>query len=239
MSRPPTARVARPPGTTARPLPSLLPPFLPRISLPLSAFPPFLSLPLSLRFSPPQARGFLPSAPITWSLASIPTTTAALGPSPDLPSAGSGGPLPVLGWDAVWALEDQQRCRLHRIWERGVAWKPSSPGSEGAAPAPVVFRLDHGGEVDADGNCLFTAERTVDARELGHRAMRRFAKVYTAAGEDDKASIDAAVRHLYAPPSRSSLILAFKARWLAARKTKTEETGSLWGRCWRRRVLGS
>jgi len=68
----------------------------------------------------------------------------------------------------------------------------------------LVFRLDHGGEVDADGNCLFTAARTAaaakaDARELRHRAVRRFAEVYAAAGEDDKAAVDAAVRHLYAP----------------------------------------
>jgi len=79
----------------------------------------------------------------------------------------------------------------------------------------VVFRLDHGGEVDADGNCLFTAARTVaaskaDARELRHRAVRRVAEVYTAAGEDDKAAVDAAVRHLYAPPCTSSLISTSK-----------------------------
>lgn len=46
----------------------------------------------------PQARGFLPSAPIPWSPASVPTAAAAPGPSPDLPSAGSGGPPPVLGF---------------------------------------------------------------------------------------------------------------------------------------------
>ena len=68
----------------------------------------------------------------------------------------------------------------------------------------MVFRLYHGGEVDADGNCLFTAARTAaaakaDARELRHRAVRRFAEVYAAAGEDDKGAVDAAVRHLYAP----------------------------------------
>jgi hypothetical protein len=141
-------------------------------------------------------------------------------PPPQLLTWHSPAPAPALaleasttsptGWDAVWALEDQQRRRLHRIWERGVAWKPSfsSPGGgeeEGAAPAPVVvFRLDHGGEVDADGNCLFTAARTAaaakaGARELRHRAVRRFAEVYDAAGEEDRAAVDAAVRHLYAP----------------------------------------
>ncbi|CAN6253118.1 unnamed protein product [Urochloa humidicola] len=133
-------------------------------------------------------------------------------PPPPLLAWHSPAPAPALeastsppGWDAVWALEDQQRRRLLRIWERGVAWKPSPPGGEeGAAPAPVVFRLDHGGEVDADGNCLFTAARTAaaaksGARELRHRAVRRFAEVYGAAGEDDRAAVDAAVRHLYAP----------------------------------------
>ncbi|KAG2596310.1 uncharacterized protein LOC120706300 [Panicum virgatum] len=132
-------------------------------------------------------------------------------PAPPPPLLAWPSPGPALeastapaGWDAVWALEDQQRRRLLRIWERGVAWKPSPPGGEEAAPAPVVFRLDHGGEVDADGNCLFTAARTAaaakaDARELRHRAVRRFAEVYAAAGEDDRGAVDAAVGHLYAP----------------------------------------
>ncbi|CAL4977228.1 unnamed protein product [Urochloa decumbens] len=134
-------------------------------------------------------------------------------PPPPLLAWHSPAPAPALeastsppGWEAVWALEDQQRRRLLRIWERGVAWKPCSPpgGEEAAAPAPVVFRLDHGGEVDADGNCLFTAARTAaaaksGARELRHRTVRRFAEVYGAAGEDDRAAVDAAVRHLYAP----------------------------------------
>ena len=84
----------------------------------------------------------------------------------------------MLGWDTVWALEDQQRRRLHRIWERGVAWKPSSASTTGSGTA---------------------AASKADARELRHRAVRRFAEVYTAAGEDDKAAVDAAVRHLYAP----------------------------------------
>ena len=52
--------------------------------------------------------------------------------------------------------------------------------------------------------------------------MRRFAEVYTAAGEDDKAAVDAAVRHLYAPPSRSSLISASKG---------TTTRGSALARC--------
>ena len=178
-------------------------------------------------------------------------------PAPPLLLLAWSSPAPSLepstsptGWDAVWALEDQQRRRLHQIWERGVAWKPSSASTTGSGTA---------------------AASKADARELRHRAVRRFAEVYTAAGEDDKAAIDAAVRHLYAPPSRSSLISASKgtttrgsalarcsllaqifylifspdlapelaARWLDARKTKMEETGFFWGRCWRREDLGA
>lgn len=117
-------------------------------------------------------------------------------------------PEPPAGWSAVWALDDQQRRRLLRIWERGVAWKPPRQGGDGPeapAPAPaVVFRLDHGGEVESDGNCLFTAARRAaaakaEARELRHRAVRRFADVYAAAEASDRAAVDAAVRHLYAP----------------------------------------
>lgn len=134
----------------------------------------------------------------------------ALPPSP-APLISWAAPAPEVstsptGWDAVWALEDQQRRRLNRIWERGVVWKPApaQQGEADASPAPVVFRLDHGGEVESDGNCLFTAARTAaaakaDARELRHRAVRRFTEVYAAAGEGDRDAVDAAVRHLYAP----------------------------------------
>jgi hypothetical protein len=103
-------------------------------------------------------------------------------------------------WSAVWSLDDQQRRRLLQIHDRGVAWKPPSS----SAADPVVLRLDHGGEVDSDGNCLFTAARRAAAakatpRELRHRAVRRFRGVYAAAEPEERATVDAAVRHLYAP----------------------------------------
>ncbi|KAF0901175.1 hypothetical protein E2562_038187 [Oryza meyeriana var. granulata] len=110
-------------------------------------------------------------------------------PSPPTPLLTWTSPDPApTSWTAVAALEDQQRRRLHRIWERGVAWKP---------PAPLP-------EVGADGNCLFTAARRAaaakpDARDLRHRIVRRFADVYAAADAPDREAIDAAVRHLYAP----------------------------------------
>lgn len=122
-------------------------------------------------------------------------------PPPPLLTWTDPAPAPApTGWTAVWALEDQQRRRLHRIWERGVAWKPPSPETDATS---LVFRLDHGGEVEADGNCLFTAARRAaaakaEARDLRHRTVRRFADVY-AAGDPDREAIDAAVRHLYAP----------------------------------------
>jgi hypothetical protein len=135
----------------------------------------------------------------------LPPSPAPAPPTPLLSWVAPAPSASPTGWDAVWALEDQQRRRLKRIWDRGVAWKPSpAPGETEASPAPVVFRLDHGGEVESDGNCLFTAARTAaaanaDARELRHRAVRRFTEVYAAAGDDDRAAVDAAVRHLYVP----------------------------------------
>jgi hypothetical protein len=58
--------------------------------------------------------------------------------------------------------------------------------------------------VKSDGNCLFTTARTpsaakADMRELRHRAMCQFFEVYAAAMDDDRAAVDAAVRHPYAP----------------------------------------
>ncbi|CAM0878771.1 unnamed protein product [Alopecurus aequalis] len=126
-------------------------------------------------------------------------------PQPQLLTWPSPSPAPA-GWSAVWCLDDQQRRRLLQIHDRGVAWKP--PAS--LSPDPVVLRLDHGGEVESDGNCLFTAARraagTTSAkatpRELRLRAVRRFRAVYgaeAAEGEPDRAAVDAAVKHLYAP----------------------------------------
>ncbi|KQK02782.1 uncharacterized protein LOC100822955 [Brachypodium distachyon] len=130
-------------------------------------------------------------------------------------------PAPTPAWTSVWALDDQQRRRLLRIWERGVAWKPPRPScpedeekdgddkdaADADTGAGAVFRLDHAGEVESDGNCLFTAVRKAAAakaepRELRHRVVRRFEAVYAAAaaeGSGDRDAVDAAVRHLYAP----------------------------------------
>ncbi|KAJ0972559.1 hypothetical protein J5N97_020518 [Dioscorea zingiberensis] len=108
-------------------------------------------------------------------------------------------------WDGVRGLEDQQRRHLARIHARGVLWKNPS---EGQAAESVGFSLEHGGEVEADGNCLFTAARTamggkVGARELRQRTVGRFLEDY---GRDDgvgRRAIDAAIQHLYLPDLRA------------------------------------
>ncbi|KAG8077014.1 hypothetical protein GUJ93_ZPchr0006g44258 [Zizania palustris] len=130
----------------------------------------------------------------------LPASTAPAPPPPLLtwssPSAKSAAPT---RWTTVWALEDQQRRLLLQIWERSVAWKPPT-----SLPLPpLIFRLNHAGEVDTDGNCLFTAARRAaaakpDARDLRHRTIRRFTDVYASAPAPDRDAIDEVVRHLYA-----------------------------------------
>ncbi|EEF47434.1 uncharacterized protein LOC8286762 [Ricinus communis] len=105
-------------------------------------------------------------------------------------------------WDDVNGLEDQQKRHLQKLHAKGVLWKhPNDKDS----PRSVVFRLSHGGEVSADGNCLFTASqkammaREIDARELRRRTVRRFTEDYGSANEKEKETIDEAIKHMYSP----------------------------------------
>ncbi|KAI0515682.1 hypothetical protein KFK09_008348 [Dendrobium nobile] len=125
-------------------------------------------------------------------------------PWPDscLPEAGVG-PESVSsgGWDAVRGLEEQQRRKLERIHARGVYWKNPQ---EGAVVKGMAFRLSHGGDVEADGNCLFTAVRRamgskVGARELRLRTARRFLEEHGSNDGSGRNAFDAAIRHLYSP----------------------------------------
>ncbi|RDX97246.1 hypothetical protein CR513_19998, partial [Mucuna pruriens] len=115
------------------------------------------------------------------------------------------------GWEDVVGLEEQQRRHLQRLHAKGVLWKPpeeeessSSPLSSSALRS-VVFRLSHGGEVSADGNCLFTASRKamgredVDARGLRRRTVERFLEDFRSASVEDREGIDDAIRHMYSP----------------------------------------
>ncbi|BAS90545.1 Os04g0568050 [Oryza sativa Japonica Group] len=57
-----------------------------------------------------------------------------------------------------------------------------SPGNPppNSCSHPLVFRLDHTEEVDADDNCLFTAANKPGERDLRHNIARLFADVYAA-----------------------------------------------------------
>ncbi|KAM0934871.1 hypothetical protein DsansV1_C30g0215101 [Dioscorea sansibarensis] len=136
----------------------------------------------------------------------------ALTPSPAQLGWSDLDPVPVAApsldpapWDGVRGLEDQQRRQLARIHARGVLWK--NPTGEAAAAA-VGFRLEHGGDVEADGNCLFTAARTamggkVGARELRQRTVVRFLEDYRRDDGVGRRVVDAAIRHLYLPDLRA------------------------------------
>ncbi|WOL11441.1 hypothetical protein Cni_G20203 [Canna indica] len=124
---------------------------------------------------------------------------AALIPSPE--AADQPGVAAGAAWAAVSGLEEQQLRRLEKIHSRGVFWK----NPRDAAASGVAFRLDHGGDVEADGNCLFTAARramgpkAASARELRQRAVRRFLEDYGSEETASREDADGAIRHLYSP----------------------------------------
>ncbi|KAJ3683258.1 hypothetical protein LUZ60_013485 [Juncus effusus] len=114
------------------------------------------------------------------------------------------------GWGEVAGLEDQQRRKLERISERGVAWKvpDSDPASSSDSDSDrevvyQIFRLVHGGEVESDGNCLFSSARrsmnikAMSVKELRRSTVRRFQEEYEK--EPNKEAIDAAIRNMYSP----------------------------------------
>ncbi|XP_022855051.1 uncharacterized protein LOC111376335 [Olea europaea var. sylvestris] len=118
---------------------------------------------------------------------------------------GKSTPVPenIISWENVRGLEDQQKKHLTRLYNKGVLWKHPEDKS-----LIIVFKLSHGGEVEADGNCLFTAASRsmgggVTARELRMRSVRRFVEDLAAADEETKGVIESAIRHMYAPDLKS------------------------------------
>lgn len=120
-------------------------------------------------------------------------------------------------WDNVSGLEDQQKRHLTKLHHKGVLWKPPGYKGEGNGDGNgdgdddvegVVFRLSHGGEVEADGNCLFTASQramgmTGKGKELRRRAVRRFLEERDSGfSEEEREAIDKAIRHMYYPDLR-------------------------------------
>ncbi|XP_068666500.1 uncharacterized protein [Aristolochia californica] len=118
-------------------------------------------------------------------------------PDPVLPSPEAADPAPGIAWENVGGLEDQQKRCLQRLHSRGVYWKLSD------SSVPSVFRLSHGGDVEADGNCLFTASRRamgvkMEARELRRRTVRRFMEDLES-GELEREAVDVAIKNMYSP----------------------------------------
>ncbi|XP_075504686.1 uncharacterized protein LOC142542120 [Primulina tabacum] len=110
---------------------------------------------------------------------------------------------PDSSWENVPGLGDQQKKHLTRLSSKGVLWKHPKDKN-----LNIVFRLMHGGEVDGDGNCLFTAVRKsmcVDVlpRELRMKTVRRFLEDLGSADDGTKGSIDLAIRHMYSPDLKS------------------------------------
>ncbi|OVA17461.1 Ovarian tumor [Macleaya cordata] len=106
-------------------------------------------------------------------------------------------------WETVSGLEDQQKRYLERLYAKGVLWK--HPENDSSPTRSTIFRLSHGGDVEADGNCLFTASQKamgadIDARELRRRTVKRFTEdLGSEDGGLERESIDAAIKHLYSP----------------------------------------
>ncbi|XP_019052534.1 PREDICTED: uncharacterized protein LOC104592836 isoform X2 [Nelumbo nucifera] len=105
-------------------------------------------------------------------------------------------------WETVSGLEDQQKRYLQRLHAKGVLWK--HPQGHISPARSMIFQLSHGGDVEADGNCLFSASQkamriSIDARELRRRTVRRFLDDLGSQGGLDRASTDAVIKHLYSP----------------------------------------
>ncbi|CAN6480562.1 unnamed protein product [Victoria cruziana] len=101
------------------------------------------------------------------------------------------------GWEAVSGLQERQRRALQGLSSKGVFWKhPSKPIAE-------LFLLFHGGDVDTDGNCLFTASRKAmqlfdEPEDIRKRVVDRFSDDYQA-GICPRADADAAIKNMYQP----------------------------------------
>ncbi|KAG9455422.1 hypothetical protein H6P81_008326 [Aristolochia fimbriata] len=101
-------------------------------------------------------------------------------------------------WEFVSGLHTPQKRALKNLTARGVFWKHASK------PITEMFLLFHGGDVGADGNCLFSAaNRTLNlnkgsSSDLRKRVVNRFSEDYEA-GIFPKEETDAAIRNLYSP----------------------------------------
>lgn len=115
--------------------------------------------------------------------------------------------LTLTPWENVLGLEDQQKKHLTKLQAKGVLWKHKDKS--------VIFRLSYGGEVEADGNCLFTASSKAmrdleeeeggkfDAKELRRRTVERFLEDLGSASEEERFMIQTAIKNMYQPDLKS------------------------------------
>ncbi|KAI5071451.1 hypothetical protein GOP47_0013702 [Adiantum capillus-veneris] len=111
-------------------------------------------------------------------------------------------PYPTASWDAVPGLESQQIQALLKLSAKGVFWKHPCKATS------CVFTLHHGGDVEADGNCLFSAaQKAMCLRDecpqaVRKRTVQRFLRDYEN-GVMQKVATDQAIKHLYSPDLNS------------------------------------
>ncbi|CAO2828964.1 unnamed protein product [Amaranthus hypochondriacus] len=115
------------------------------------------------------------------------------------PSSTTVDSVPSTSWDEVPGLEDQQRRNLSRLYDNGILWTHPQDRSV----PPVVLQLAHGGNVDSDGNCLFSALEKLTqcggARELRRKAVKRFEHDLGLAENVQKQRIESVIKNLYSP----------------------------------------
>ncbi|KAK9050517.1 hypothetical protein SSX86_030513 [Deinandra increscens subsp. villosa] len=89
-----------------------------------------------------------------------------------------------LGYPEVFLIRSRSSLiyltpKTPRLHAKGVIWMHQGDDSFSSRTV-VVLRLSHGGDVDTDGNCLFTASqkalnlKEISARDLRRRTVRRF-----------------------------------------------------------------
>lgn len=156
----------------------------------------------------------IPSSPSSATAALLPAPPPAPSPSPsgaslqhsitEGPAIASlfAEPSPIASWDTVPGLESQQIQALLKLAAKGVFWKHPCKATS------CVFTLHHGGDVEADGNCLFyAAQKTMSLRDetpqaVRKRTVQRFLRDYED-GVLQKLGTDQAIKHLYSPDLNS------------------------------------
>ncbi|XP_077247477.1 uncharacterized protein LOC143887246 [Tasmannia lanceolata] len=126
--------------------------------------------------------GFPPISPVKWEIETQPENEF---------------PEELVDWETVSGLHGPQRTVLRTLSSRGVFWKHSSK------PISELFLLFHGGDVGADGNCLFSAANKAlrldgSPSELRTRIVNRFYEDYLG-GIFPRREIDVVIRNLYQP----------------------------------------